>query len=172
MKGTFIQNLRKSLLSFSGALSFLLWASLILILSFYFLDTELVRGNLWAWVLYTEITLSIIIAILFWVFVASSLYKLKYFATTGNKSKLSWGAGWVLWVIVSGCPSCSITLASYIGLAGFFSALPYNWLELKFLAVGLLMYSVYSNLKHLETCKLERKWQVTKNFVKKLQKLK
>jgi len=151
----FIINFKKALLSPSGIFSFLLWAFLIALLSFYFLDSELVRGNLWAWFLYTEIILSICISLLFGLFMATSIYKFQYFSKAWKKSEVTGWLGWLIWVLVSGCPSCSITLASYVGLAGTISLFPYNGLELKVLSVGLLMYAVYKNLMTLEVCKVK-----------------
>jgi hypothetical protein len=57
---------------------------------------------------------------------------------------------------VSGCPACSITLASYLGLAGVFALLPYNGLELKIVGTLVLIWSVYSNIKNLKVCSIKK----------------
>jgi len=122
--------------------------------SYYFTESLQIIGNLGETFYYTEITLSIAISILFWLFLASSFHKFRYF---GAKNTWIWWIGAFLWVIVSWCPACSITLASYIWLASIISILPFYWLELKFLSVFMLIYANYSIIKNLEVCKVRIK---------------
>jgi len=129
-------------------------ALFIIIPTYYFLDSKMIIGNKWHNYLYFEIFLDILIIILFWIFVATTLYKMSYFSV---KKSWIWFLGGFLWILVSGCPSCTITLASYLWLAGFVSVLPYDWLELKIISVFLLMYVCYTSLKKLEVCELKIK---------------
>jgi len=122
--------------------------------SYYFTESLQIIGNLGETFYYTEIILSIAISILFWLFLASSFYKFRYF---GAKNTWIWWLWAFLWVIVSWCPACSITLASYIWLASIISILPFYWLELKFLSVFMLIYANYSIIKNLEICRIKTK---------------
>lgn len=122
--------------------------------SFYFIDSELIIWNLWYSFFITEIILSVFIAWLFWIFLWSTLYKVKFFNVKESKTWFLWG---FLGLLVSGCPACSITLASYIGLAWILSTFPYYWLELKFLSFFMLIYACYSTLNNLELCRVKIK---------------
>ncbi len=127
---------------------------LIVIPSYYFLDYQMIIGNKGYIYLYFEIFLDILIAILFWIFLWATLYKMSYFSV---KKTWVWFLWWFLWILVSGCTGCTITFASYLGLAWFVSILPYGWLELKIISIFLLIYVCYITLKNLEICELKFK---------------
>ena len=146
-----VKNFIKVISSFVGVFWVLLGILIILLPTYYFLDRTLVIGNLWYAFYLTEMTLSYIISILFWIFLGASFYKIRYFQV---HSTASWAVGGVLWVLVAGCPACSITLASYIWLAWIISVLPFYGLELKIMSILLLVFSVISILKNLEICKV------------------
>jgi hypothetical protein len=65
-----------------------------------------------------------------------------------------WG---FLWILVSWCPSCTITLASCIGLTWVLSIFPFWWIELKIISVLILLYVDYMWIKNLEICKIINK---------------
>ena len=67
-----------------------------------------------------------------------------------------WFLGWFLGFLISGCPACSITFASYLWLASIFSIFPYYGLELKILSVFLLLYANYTIFTQLDTCRIKR----------------
>jgi len=147
-----IQNLRKVFLSLSGIMGILLGMSIILIPSYYFFDSQLIIGNLWYRFYLFEIILTSSIVILFGIFMGASFYKIHYFQASS-----SWAGaiGGFLWILVAGCPACSITIASYIGLAGIISIFPFYGLELKVISVFLLIYANFSILRQLELCKIK-----------------
>ena len=147
------KNFIKVISSPVGIFWILLGIAIILFPTYYFLDGMLVIGNLWYAFYLSEIILSGIISILFWVFLGASLYKIHYFRVQSTGTGLLWG---FLWVLVAGCPACSITLASYIGLAGIISVFPFYGLELKVLSVLLLIFSNYSVLRNLEVCRVKK----------------
>lgn len=149
----FWKNFQQLLRSYRFWIGMMVWSILILLPSFYFLDIELVKGNLGLRFLYTEITLSIIIAILFGSFFWGILHKIQ--CMNAGQTTTGIFAGF-LWILVSGCPSCSITLAAYFGLAGIISALPYSGLELKILSVFILLYANYTLIRDLQVCKISR----------------
>lgn len=94
--------------------------------------------------------------ILLWGFIASSIWKWTAFAKP-QKTDHKGRRGWVFSILVSGCPTCTITLASYLWLASIITLLPYNWLELKILWTLLLCRSLYKNIKTLTVCELPAK---------------
>ncbi len=100
-----------------------------------------------------EIALTILIMILFWLFLASTLYKIQYFSVKKSWAWFFWG---FLWVLVAGCPICSITLASYFGLAWIISVMPFGWIELKVISIFILLYVVYTTMRDLEVCKIKK----------------
>ncbi len=153
-----IKNIKKVFSQKLFFVYFLIWASLIVAPTYFFLDIDLVTGNIWAWFVHAEIILTAISAVLFWFFLASIMYKVQYFSP---KRWVEWALGGAFVAIVSGCPSCSITLAYYIGLAGLIGSLPYHGLELKILWIFLIAYAIYDQLKYLETCKLKKQKKIS-----------
>jgi hypothetical protein len=131
-----------------------LWLLIISLPSIYFIEPELMIWNLWYSFYITEVILSVFIACLFWIFLWSTLYKVDFFKVKDTKSWFIWA---FLGLMVSGCPACSITIASYMGLAWILSTFPYYWLELKFLSVFMLIYACYSTLNNLELCRVKIK---------------
>ena len=144
-----INNIIKIFTSWLWIFGFILWILIIVIPSIYFIQQELIIWNLGYNFFIVEVSLTFLISILFWIFLWSTFYKIKYFQV---KKTSIWFFGWFLWVLVSGCPACSITLASYVWLASIISTLPYYWLELKVLSLWMLLYANYSTLKNLELC--------------------
>ena len=146
-------NAKKLFYKKASLLVMLLWIFIIAAPSYYFTNSLLIIWNLWVMFYYTEIILTLVISLLFWIFLAAVFYKLNYFSTKKYWIWMFWA---FIWVVVSGCPACSITLASYIWLAGIISVFPYSWLELKFISVLLLLYANYYTIKNLELCKIKK----------------
>jgi len=118
----------------------------------YFSDRALIAGNFGTTYATINLIFDIINIILIWLFVASFSYKRRLFGTSSKNNQSGWFWS-ITSVLVSGCPACSITLASYLWLASLFALLPYNGLELKILGTLVLIWSVYSNIKDLNSCK-------------------
>jgi hypothetical protein len=116
-------------------------------------DFQLVVGNLGLLFARTEVILYILITLLFALFVMAQTYKIRHFGR-GQKKKSTGGfLGGIIGIITVGCPACSITIASFIGLSWLIALLPFDWLELKVLAVCLLFWANYMILKDLLVCK-------------------
>ena len=129
------------------------WTALFLwFLIEYFSDRALIAGNFGTTYATINLIFDIINIILIWLFVASFSYKRRLFGTSIKNNQSGW-FGSITSVLVSGCPACSITLASYLWLASFFALLPYNGLELKIVGTLVLIWSAYSNIKDLTSCK-------------------
>ena len=118
----------------------------------YFSDRALIAGNFWRIYATINIIFDIVNIVLIWLFVSSFVYKRRLFWGWWKQNK-SWWFWSITSVLVSWCPACSITLASYLWLASFFALLPYNWLELKIIWTIILIWSVYINIKNLTICK-------------------
>jgi len=80
------------------------------------------------------------LALLFGIFLAITLYKYKRFDTVKTTTWFLWG---FLGVLVSGCPSCSITFATYLGLSAILTVLPFSGLELKVIGIIILLFVIY-----------------------------
>ena len=147
------KNLIKILKSKIWIFGIILGIAIIAIPSYYFFDWEMIIWNFWYNYYLLELSLTITIAILFGLFIGSTLYKMKYFSV---KKSWIWFLAWFIWILVSGCPACSITIASYFGLATIISVLPFWWIELKIISVFMLLYVVYITIRDLEVCKIKK----------------
>ncbi|MDD2871084.1 MAG: hypothetical protein PHS49_03765 [Candidatus Gracilibacteria bacterium] len=150
-------NLKKVFLNKISFLASVLSFLAMIYLFNYFASRELVIGNLGYNFYLTELSFDILIAILFGLFVGSTVYKMNYFSKTDKKNTILGGIGGFFGVLITGCPACSITLASYLGLASIISVFPFYGMELKVLSLALLLYVVYDTLKSLEVCKVKIK---------------
>lgn len=151
------KNLKKVLYKKLSFLATIISIVAIWALFYFFDDSQLTIWNLGYNFYITQFTLEIIISLLFWIFVWATIYKLTYFSSNNTKNNFIWWLGWFFWVLVTGCPACSITIASYIWLASIISVFPYHGLELKVLSFVLLLYVVYDTLYNLEICKVKIK---------------
>lgn len=139
-----------------GLIAFIVFALFESIFVF-FSNSEITKVNIGVGFFYIELVSQVLIALLFGVFVAVSIFKLLFFADFSKKKRSSLGVfSGLISVLVAGCPACSITLASYVGLAGFFSVFPFYGLELKVLTVPLLLWVNFSILRDLTSCSLKK----------------
>jgi len=149
-----LKNILKILKSKIWIFGIILGITIIIIPSYYFFEKDLIIWNFWYSYYLLEVSLTVIIALLFWLFLGSTLYKMKYFSV--KKSGI-WFFWWLIWILVSGCPACSITLASYFWLAWIISVFPFWWIELKILSIIMLLYVVFITIRNLEVCKIKKK---------------
>lgn len=133
----------------------LITGGLIGAVMFYFTEYATLVGNLGLIYANTQISSQIIIAILFGINLA--LFWRKFKTSRVLKESVGTGIGGTMAIIVSGCPVCGITLASYLGIASVFSALPLFGLELKLLGIVILGWSTYSLANNLDKCKIKKK---------------
>lgn len=129
----------------------------IFFLFFYFSDYQTVQGNYGSLHAYLLIGSQAIISFLFSLFLSLSVYKFITFSAYSPTEQSTSTIGSFLGVLVTGCTSCSITLASYLGLASLISLLPFGGLELNFLSIILLLLGTFFTLKNLKVCKFKIK---------------
>lgn len=120
---------------------------------------ELILGNYGLVYYSVHVVSQIVISFLFSLFLTLSIYKYVAFSTYSAKEGSTSVIATFVGILAAGCPACSITLASYIGLAGLLSLFPYDGLELKVIAIPMLVYANYSVLKNLNSCKVSLKRQ-------------
>jgi hypothetical protein len=118
---------------------------------FFLTDYALFAGN--AGVIHTTIytALNAVVALLFGVYVAlffSRRSEAK--AVTTMTGVIGAGASFM----VTGCASCSFTLAAFLGFGSMVSFLPYKGLELSALGILLLVFSI-KKLSDPMTCKMK-----------------
>ncbi len=130
---------------------------LFIIILFHFTNLALIRGNMGTKYMWTLTITQICMGLLLGLNLSLLWYKLKYSQCVDHRANGTTAVGSLLGVIVTGCPACGITLASYLGLASVFSTLPFFGLELKFLGIGLLGYSTNYLLKKLKWCEYHQK---------------
>ena len=119
---------------------------------FYFTYFDLTVGNLGMTFALTQVILQMLIALLFGINLAIFSGKVALAASAKKKSAAATTLGAIVSIIVAGCPACGITLASYLGIATIFTALPFYGLELKLLGFGLLLFSILYLLRKYGQC--------------------
>lgn len=61
----------------------------------------------------------------------------------------------IISVFAAGCASCGLSFASIIGISAVIALLPFGGIELYILAIGILLISLYFNLKQIiKVCKI------------------
>lgn len=108
----------------------------------YFTNFEIMLGNLGIAHTITYSLLNGLVALLFGIYLALLTYSLQIKKSFSLKKSGTGAVGTGSSVLVTGCVSCSVTLASYLGLASVLTALPFYGLEFNAAGVLLLSYSV------------------------------
>lgn len=121
----------------------------------YFTDREVMLGNYGKFHTYFDYTLSILVALLFPLFLIGIAHRGYLF---GKKELLSkkWGFGissGLIWVILSWASCCGPTLAVYFGLIPLMTWLPYDGIEIKLISIIVLLWANYDLYTNLETCR-------------------
>jgi len=105
-------------------------------------------------ILMTSFISLVLISILVGVLFTLILYKQITFKK-GNMGVMS-VLGLSLGAIAPGCAACGLGLASALGFGAVLATvLPYDGLEISFLAIGLLGYSILKTSKNLNSCKIK-----------------
>jgi len=150
------QRLSNMKIAYSKTSSYLITiiaALLLELLQLSFTDFPTIAGNLGMTYAIIEGTAQVLLSLLFGMNIALLWYKLKLASSVNVKEGGSTAIGSIIGIIVSGCPACSITIASYLGLASILSSLPFFGLEVKLLGIIIVLYATDSLAKNLTTCK-------------------
>lgn len=121
-------------------------------------DILIMFGNYGELHTYTDIMLSVVMILIFPLFLVALGYKSW---TYGKRADMSgktgiWVIGGTIGTILSGCSCCGLTLAASFWLLPLMSFLPYDGLEIKIVwALGLL-YATWDIMVNLETCRVKR----------------
>ena len=100
--------------------------------------------NLSPYYITTSIGLTVVISALAGINFAMIAYKIKRMKMMNSvKSNSSTVLGGAFAAFTPGCPACTAPLAVILGAVGGLSLFPMQGLELKFISVGVLIFSVY-----------------------------
>lgn len=94
-----------------------------------------------------DISLVIIMGILFGLNMTLVINKFNALKRRGNL-RIMFGTG-IISVFAAGCASCGLSFASLIGISAVLAILPFGGVELYFLAILILLVSLYFNLKQI-----------------------
>ncbi len=97
--------------------------------------------------IWLSFALSIIMAILFGIAISMLIFVLKQKKEGAGNAAGSGFFGAGFGAIASGCPVCGAWLLPLLGIAGSLAAFPLQGLEIKALAILLLIYSIHSSAK-------------------------
>ena len=107
----------------------------------------------------TTIGLTIVISALAGINFALMAFKIKRMKMMNSvKSNSSAVLGGAFAAFTPGCPACTAPLAVILGAVGGLSLFPMQGLELKFISVGVLIFSIYWITRGLQSkscCKIE-----------------
>ncbi|MBI3026990.1 hypothetical protein HYY70_02660 [Candidatus Woesearchaeota archaeon] len=120
-------------------------------LTFYFTTPRALRSMEGSFYLYFTFVSNIIITILFGLNVSILVHRLRMKTKIAKESSLS-GSGVLAGAFASGCPVCGSLLLPLIGISGGLAAFPFRGLELKALAMSLMILSTYFVLKGNNKC--------------------
>ena len=75
---------------------------------------------------------------------------------SGGKLHLVVGGSSILGIVGSGCAACGLPIISFLGLSGSLIYLPFRGMELSYIAIILLITSIFFMLRKTEvSCKIE-----------------
>lgn len=94
-----------------------------------------------------DIVLVIIMGLLFGLNLTLLINKFNALKRRGNL-RIAFGTG-IISIFAAGCASCGLSFASLIGITAALSLLPFGGIELYFLAIAILLISIYFNLKQI-----------------------
>lgn len=115
----------------------------------YFNNLEQQLGNLGSFA-YLQLVTDLVMASLFAIFIGLFVFQYDNLRQLNEKKGF---LGGTLGVLIFGCAACNITLAGYLGIAGFLSVFPLYGYELKLVALGILLISI-TKISRL-TCRVD-----------------
>ncbi len=122
-------------------------------ITYYFSNFLMTQWNFWKLYAYSVIIFDIINILLTTIFMTATTRRRLHFGKK-NINNSRWFIGSFFTTLISWCPSCSITLATYLGLSSIITILPRWGIELKILWTIILIYACYDTLKNMTSCKM------------------
>ena len=120
-------------------------------LTFYYTTPMALRSMEGSFYLYFTFISDIIISILFGLNASILVQRFRMKTKIAKESSLS-GSGVLAGAFASGCPVCGSLLLPLIGVSSGLAVFPFRGLELKALAVSLIVVSTYFVLKSNNKC--------------------
>lgn len=99
-------------------------------------------------------SLIIITSLLAGINVALLAIKIKSLKAVSYKESGLSSSGTIASVMATGCSSCGISILSLLGIAGGLTFLPFGGIELGFIGLFLLLFSIYWTSKSILECKI------------------
>ena len=136
-------------------------SGLVLGVVYYFLTLEMALSHLSTEIelmpLYMagSISLTVIVAVLAGINIALVVYNIK---TQRSKNMKKGGTsailGGALTAFTPGCPACTTSLSAVLGIVGGLAIFPLQGLELKFISIGALTFSIWWAMRNINnaTC--------------------
>lgn len=131
-------------------------------LTFYYTNPIALRSMEGSFYLYFTFISNFIISILFGLNISIILQRIKMKSKIAKESSLS-GSGLLAGAFASGCPVCGSLLLPLIGVSSGLAAFPFRGLELKGLALSLMLVSTYFVLKNNNKCDSCENIEIKKN---------
>ncbi|MCF6344052.1 MAG: hypothetical protein L3J15_05155 [Devosiaceae bacterium] len=144
------------IIAISLALNFLVLDYVIFTQSTTFIIFFSQNAPLYIWL---SISLSIMIAILFGIAMSMLIFVLKQKMHGAGSAAGGGFFGAGFGAIASGCPVCGAWLLPLFGIAGSLAAFPFQGLEIKALAILLLLYSIHSSAKSVLGLCSTKRWR-------------
>jgi hypothetical protein len=105
----------------------------------------------------SSLVLIVLMSVLAGIVLSFSLYLLKRQFVTAASAATAGSSGLLVSILTPACPSCAIGFLSVLGLGGFLGLLPFKGLELSFLGLGILVYSLVFLSGKINSTLCERK---------------
>ena len=101
-----------------------------------------------------SITLTVIVAVLAGINIALVAYNIKTQRNKNMKNGTSAILGGALTAFTPGCPACTTSLSAVLGIVGGLAIFPLQGLELKFISIGALTFSIWWAMRNINnaTC--------------------
>lgn len=157
-----LQNLKKILIYRVSFFTWWITTFLAFYLWYSYSDIKYVAWNYQSYTFaYLDTFFSWVMILCFPIILSGIVYKSLHFWKKNIKKRSSFLGilSGILSTFITGCVCCGVSLLSLLGFTSviaFLEILPYNGLEVKAVAVVLLIYSTLDTLKNLEVCKIKK----------------
>ena len=96
-----------------------------------------------------SISLTAVVAVLAGINIALVAYNIKTQRSKNMKNGTSAFLGGALTAFTPGCPACTTSLSAVLGIVGGLAIFPLQGLELKFISIGALTFSIWWAMRNI-----------------------